>query len=51
MAIVLGPCAVRMKGVGFPSKDTIVGASRGVLVASEVGITGHVTEALASALA
>jgi hypothetical protein len=40
-----------MKGVGFPNNDTMVGASRGLLVAVEIGRTGHESEALASALA
>jgi hypothetical protein len=42
-----------MKGVGFPSSETIVDASRGVLcVPGDSGRTGHDSEALAeSALA
>jgi hypothetical protein len=31
MKIVLGPSAATMKGVGFPSSETIVGASSGAI--------------------
>jgi hypothetical protein len=42
MAIVFGPCAVTIKGVGFPNRGTITVASKSVVGAGEVdGRTRH----------
>jgi hypothetical protein len=47
MRIVFDPWAARMKGVGFPSSETIVGASRCELcMPGAGGKTAHVDGAL-----